>query len=740
MTLRRAILFLVAAACALLAAGVAYLAFGDLSRHKPYIESLVSERLGRRFAIDGAFELEILPRVSVRAERVRLGNAPWGAAPNMVEIGRLAAQVRLTSLVFGPLDIPSLELRDATIALEKRADGRSNWALGAERARADENAGGADVDEMPAVLLNARLENVRVAYRAAGQTERTARLETFAIATQPDGRLALDGKGRLEGLGFELKGGLRRLDPLRGADLALAIEHPDAAALLKDLDAPAFAAGPLRIEAALKDADGRTRLEARGTLGGIEAKLEGGLRALDLVGSDLRFEASVPDAARVAAAFGVPGLPKGTLEAQGRVAVASEEARLEGVVAQLAGAKATAEGTIRRGGEADLRIDLSAESLAKLRPGLPAMPFSAGGRYAGSREQAELRDVKGRLGASDFSGRASASLTGKRRVEAELVSPSIDLTPFFARAGGDAPQREKAAKKKYVFDDSPLPLDALQDLDARVHAVLGELKLDRGALQEVDARLEAAGGKAVLEFRARGSVGGRLDGKLALARRGERGADLDLELRAAELRTGVGAGEGTKRGEAPDLRLNAALRASGASARQMASSADGRVLAALGPGKVASGIVDLVGSDLLAELAGKLNPFAAQDPYTQLDCAVVRADIAGGRAKLEPVLMQSEKVTVVASGRVDLRTEALTLEFNTRPRKGVGISAGMFATPFLQVGGTLASPSLGVGAKGAAAGAAAAMTGGATLLAQGLLDRVRGAQDLCAETLDKAGK
>ena len=104
--------------------------------------------------------------------------------------------------------------------------------------------------------------------------------------------------------------------------------------------------------------------------------------------------------------------------------------------------------------------------------------------------------------------------------------------------------------------------------------------------------------------------------------------------------------------------------------------------------------------------------------------------------KVSPVLMQSEKVTIVAGGEIDLGTEALRFNFNTRPRTGVGISAGMFTNPFIELAGTLASPRLGMGAKGATSGAAAAATGGVSVLAQGFLDRARGGQDLCKMTLD----
>lgn len=62
----------------------------------------------------------------------------------------------------------------------------------------------------------------------------------------------------------------------------------------------------------------------------------------------------------------------------------------------------------------------------------------------------------------------------------------------------------------------------------------------------------------------------------------------------------------------------------------------------------------------------------------------------------------------------------------------------MFSNPFLELAGTLASPRLGVGVKGATSAGAAAATGGLSVLAQGLVDRLRGAQDLCKQTLEEA--
>jgi uncharacterized protein involved in outer membrane biogenesis len=777
MSLRRFIVVALSVMGALLLAILLYLAFGDLSRHKGRIEALVTELIGRPFAIDGAFELEVLPSIRVRAERVRLGNAPGSSTPQMVEIGRFSTQVGLWSLVSGPVDIRSFELSDVAVVLEKDAEGKGNWVFGEEAAEeeaAEEEAEsrGVEATKVPAVILRARLANVRVAYREPGKPERVALLDTFTISPAADGLFAIAGKGRLNeypaaltgevgplgalvsgrdirmtiqaslgNLKLDLKGALGQLDPLDGVELTLKVENPNFGAMLKNLQLPVFATGALSLDARLSDAGELTRLEANAKFGNNSAKVDGTLRILGLSGSDLRFEASVVDAARLATAFGVTGLPAGAIKARGRIASSRTEIRLDGVSAQYAGAKATADGTIPISGNAGaaIRFGLAAESLATLRKGLPAIPLQMSGNYAGSRAKLEVKNLKARVGEVEIAATASMTRTGKRRIEADVASPVFDLTPFLAKeTKTTAKPPPKAAAKKFVFGEEPLPLGMLKGPDARLHFAVGELKLAAGALKDVDGTLRLGGGQLALEGRARGGVDGSLSGSVVLAQQAGAAA-LDLKITATHFRAGLGAGGAITGGETPATSVEANLQTRGASARQMAASANGRVLVTLGPGKVKAGVLDVVGGGLISELAGRLNPFAAQDPYTKLDCVVSRVDLVEGQATISPVLMQAEKVTVVAHGKVDLHTEALALNFNTRPRKGVGISPGMFTNPFIEVAGTLASPRIGVSAKGATAGAAAAATGGATVLAQGFWDRLRGEKDLCSQVLTEVG-
>jgi hypothetical protein len=73
-----------------------------------------------------------------------------------------------------------------------------------------------------------------------------------------------------------------------------------------------------------------------------------------------------------------------------------------------------------------------------------------------------------------------------------------------------------------------------------------------------------------------------------------------------------------------------------------------------------------------------------------------------------------------------------------KARKGFGVSAGTIAK-IIQIGGTIDEPKIEVAASGffatAAAIGAAAVSGGWTLLAQGLLDRNKANSDVCKQTL-----
>ena len=777
MSLRRFVGVFFGIVGAALLAAVLYIAFGDLSRHKSRIAALVTQSTGRPFAIDGPFKLKVIPVVDFSAERIRLGNVQGGSQPQMVEIGKAAVQIGLWSLISGPPDVRSFELRDATLLLEHGPDGKGNWVMGAPAAEdeTDEEQGAVGV---PVVIRSAQLHNVRLIYREAKKPDRVVQLDKLSIAQGQEELLALDGHGKVNAfplslkgevgplksllsardmrmalqmslgkLELEVKGVIGRLDPLDGADLSLKAEQPEVGAVLKALDLPVIATGPVQVDTRLKDAGVLTQLDLNLTVGDLKASANGTLKTLSLVGSNLKFKATAADAARLASVFGVSGVPAAPLTLAGNASQSHKEIRFESLTAAIAGASVRVDGSMRltRDRKTALRFKLAAPSLAKLREAWPPMKASASGAFESAKGRIEVRDLKAALGENQLAG--SLLLTdGAKHIEAQLSSPRLDLTPFFpqdkkagAAAAGAAPPPAKKPeqKKKFLFSETPLKLAPMKDIDAKLHLACGELVLGDRSIKDLDSNLRMDRGKMTFDMRATGAPEGTLQGVGTFESASDGTANVDMKIDISKLRANLGS-EGIAPADVPPLSVAMNIKIHGNSPRQMASGANGQLLLTQGSGRTKSGFISAFGGDVLGQLAQKLNPFAKDDPYMKVDCTIARADIVNGKVTVQPVLLQSEKVTITAHGNIDLHTEMLSLDFNTRPRKGIGVSPGMFTNPFIRLAGTLMSPQIGVGAKGVASGAVAVATGGMSVVAGGAVDRAKGEADLCGETLKAA--
>lgn len=769
-----------------------YLTLGDLSVHKPRIERFVTEHTGRSFAINGPFELKVFPALSVVAKDVRLGNAPWGSQPSMVEVGRFATVIDIWSLISGPIEIRSLELRDIVALLETTADGKGNWVMpGAAESPPQPPQSTTDesgATEVPVVIEKGEVTNLRVTYRKPGAKDHVASLDSLKIAPGPDGLLVIQGEGALDRyaarvrgelgpiealvsgrkmrmaldaslgrLTMNLKGSIGRLQPLDGVDLQCRIANPDVGAMLERLQLPVVATGSLSLDALLKDSGERTSVSLDAALGDLEATTTGSIKTLGLTGSDLQFTMTAKDAARLAAVFGVEGLPKEQLQAKGHVAASATQLDIADFTATFAGAEVRAKGSIPRTtqGGPKISFNAAAQSLAKLRTGLPDLPMKASATYVGSKADFDLQKLQLRIGETALSGALSVTGGAPRRVVATLSSPLVDLTTLLKEEGTQDAKKKNGAveaqanskkpaavqangdsksQDKFVFDEKPLRLDKLRQVNAQVQMNVAEVVLKAGTLKDVAGNLKLDDGRLALDLQAKGTDQGTIKGGIHLIP-SQNGADLTLQASIHDLRTGVFAPEGEDRSKAPTTNLELDIRAYGSSQRQMAAGANGKIVLTQGEGRVKSGLVNVFGSDILSQIGTQLNPFSTQDPVTTLQCSVAQVDIVNGQVTIKPVLMQSDKVTVLGHGTVDLRTEGLTFDFNTRPRRGIGVSAGMFANPFVNLGGTLAHPHLGTGAKGLASGALAVGTGGMSVLAKGLADRAAGEADLCQATL-----
>lgn len=349
-------------------------------------------------------------------------------------------------------------------------------------------------------------------------------------------------------------------------------------------------------------------------------------------------------------------------------------------------------------------------------------------------EQIILDPFSVKVDESDLSGQLSIGTTGSIDVSGSVTSKLLDLTPY-TKSDEEQAAEPLPDNDGFLLSEEPLPFDVLNagnvDLELLIESFVdGPLKLE-----QVEANIKLQDGELSLDGGVGVPGGGEASGLIALTSKGD-SADADIRVELVDFRLRRQEGDERSRDEVPLIGLATDIQTSGSSVHELAANSNGKVLLTQGAGKVDNSAMGLFAGDILTELFSTLNPFAEREPYSVWECTVFGMDVVNGVATINPMLAQSEKLTIVAEGAVDFNNEKLDIRFNTKPRRGVGVSADMFLTPFIQLGGDLSSPRLTLDKKGVIfSGGAAILTGGISFFVKGAADRASGASDRCAAAL-----
>lgn len=323
---------------------------------------------------------------------------------------------------------------------------------------------------------------------------------------------------------------------------------------------------------------------------------------------------------------------------------------------------------------------------------------------------------------------------GQRTVlNGQLNSPLLDLSPFVS-----AEEKPKAAK---LFSPEKLPLEALKAVDADLQVTLGELRSRENLFQEVQLPIKLAAGRlSVKPFKAR-HAGGNISADVNLDAAAAK-PKLDLNFAFTQFEVGklpAVQRKKTLEGGPADLTIKAA--GSGDSVAAIMGALNGQFLLKVGAGRIPNN-ADKPGVGVILRTFASLNPLAKTEPYSTLECAVVNLKIKDGIATTDNgIALQTDKMTMVGSGAINLKTEQLDLGFRPYAREGIGINLGTLAGAG-RVGGTLADPKLVIDAanvlKAGATAGAAVMTFGLSTLAQGMFDKQTADPRPCDTALGKA--
>ena len=304
---------------------------------------------------------------------------------------------------------------------------------------------------------------------------------------------------------------------------------------------------------------------------------------------------------------------------------------------------------------------------------------------------------------SVLSGSIEASLSGNRlMVKAVLKSPKLDIRPILA-GGSDSGDARSGPEYEKMFSNSPLPFETLKCFDADLKIQARQVLLPTLILSQVSAEANLKDGRLLVKpFKALvadGAVEVQLDlqsqdqmGMLATSIRIDH-LDLGQMLKAIE-------GRDVLKG-CVDISVD--VWSHGNSIAGLIGGLNGKTAMVMGQGKIHNRYLDLLGADassILFDLFGLSNQGRSDTPIT---CFVSGFSIKNGLAETTALVLETDRVSVIGDGKIDLRTERLNLDLNSIPKGGIGTSflgkvtmspGAMFKS--FRITGTIAHPSLSI--------------------------------------------
>lgn len=479
------------------------------------------------------------------------------------------------------------------------------------------------------------------------------------------------------------------------------------------------------------------------TIGNLELGVDGELASAGET-ADVLLRASSPDSAVLSKLTGLGNLPAGGISMSGRIEKTIAALKFTDAEAHIGDYSFAADGilsTAPLSNRSDLRFSASGPKLKQLGMPfdfelLPVKAFSVAGEVNGIPAGFAVEEFVATVGDNNIDGRFTVDLRDKAEVSGTLSSSYLDLRDKLPQA--DAEAADSGDKESdFLLSNEPLDMEWLQAANVDVTIKTGRLMLRQGDLEDFHIGLKLRDGSFEIDpitFReSEGSVSGSVrlgpsNGSYALA----------VLLSAEDAHLGLLASEDQDRTTLPPLGGQLEFRGTGRSLHELMASSNGSLAFRQGAGRIRDLVASRLFGDLALEVIRTLNPLRTAEEHMMLECGIYEVNIEDGVATIKTLAIQTNKMTIVNRGTVNFGNEQLSLTVQATPREGLGISIGGVANSFLKLGGTLQSPRLQIDpTTSLTATGAAVATGGLSLVAKGLWDRLNAQSDMCEDHEDE---
>ncbi|MET1078543.1 MAG: AsmA family protein [Pseudomonas sp.] len=585
----------------------------DWNLIKPQLNARVSAALQRPFAIEGPLQVSWqrqagetgwrgwLPWPRIRAQQLTLGNPEGMAQGGFVELAQVEFRLSPLALFEQRLVIPRIELSAPQVALERLADGRSNWRF--------------DSGE-PAQPSRWRLEIGELAFDRARIAVRDAQYASqFALEVEPLGApivfkdlLAAPAAAPGRASRVEPAAPPSAATPMPAADYAFAWRVEG-----RYRDQPLSGAGRLGGLLALREGREPLAVQADLHLGSNRVRLSGTLTdPLNLAALDLQLALSGSTLASFYPMTGV-ALPE--------TPAFATEGRLRARLRAAGGPVFHYQDFTGRIGGSDIGGDVT-YVLRAPRPKLSAVLVS---------EALRFEDLAPLIGARRRTPPTPDTPAAERRPAGKVLPVTALNTERWQAMDADV----QFTGKRIVHSEQ-LPFT-----DLYTH-----LLLDQGQLRLEPLRFGVAGGR--LEARI------RLEGATTPLRGQARVSARHLQLKQLvpgfePMQTSLG-----------ELNGDADLRGSGASIAALLGSADGEVQLLINDGAVSRGLMEIAGLNLGNYLVSRL----FGDDTVKINCALADIEVRQGVARPRVMVVDTENARIEVAGSIDMARERLDLSID----------------------------------------------------------------------------
>jgi len=340
----------------------------------------------------------------------------------------------------------------------------------------------------------------------------------------------------------------------------------------------------------------------------------------------------------------------------------------------------------------DLTHDLAGKEIQTLDALLGAeLPlrgaFQATGRISG-RGSRYTHEGQLRVGKTDLQADVTVlEAPARPKIAGRIQAGTLHLSDLAFLYGGAG--KGPAADPSRVIPDTPLPTDLIGTVDLDLALGAGRIITETGVQAGLASTLRLQNGRLHFSPVLTGAAGDRAEGQLEIdAAATPPVVTLRLDAQGLDLRLFQPTAQDADR-VAGRIDLHAELAGAGATLRSLLGNAVGSVTLIAGEGRISGRGLDLWAADLIPTM---LSPRWQRENVTEMNCAVAHIELKQGLAELADFILDTRRITVAGSGKLNLKTEALDLVLAPRPKRSSLVS---LANP-VAITGTLTTPRVSV--------------------------------------------